>query len=197
MLSPSICLTTAEHLITLLENFGLKRSRIVSFSSIFSPVSLRNSIPVLDKFKILTVVPSDGSIFEKQVPVNKIDLRKDLLFSKITSIVFPQIHSTSQFLDISISTKRITFVLPHEGHNTSALSLPRMYTFTGSIALRCLKSEEGVRKCVILEQRCRAGNLTEPCYHYFLRTKSSSSFVILRLNRNNASSYVLYIQIAF
>ena len=104
MLSPSIFLTKAVHLITLLDTLGLKRNRIVLFSSGFSPVSLRNSIPVLDKFTILTVLPSVESLLEKQVPVNKTRPRKDFLFSKITRNVVLQIHSISQFLeDISIS----------------------------------------------------------------------------------------------
>ena len=136
MLFPSIFLTKAVHLITLLDNLGLKRTRIVSLSSSFSPVSLRNWTPVLDKFEILTC-SSGGSLLEKQVPVNKTRLRKDLLFSKITRIVFVQLHSISQFWDISVSAKRITLALLHEGHITSAFSLPITYTFIGSIALRC------------------------------------------------------------
>src|SRR5208283_3267958 len=121
MLSPSIFLTKAVHLITSLGNLGLKRTRIVSFSSSFFPVALRNWTPVLDKLEILTVVPSGGSLLEKQVPVKKTRLRKDLLFSKITRIVFVQLHWISRFWDISVSAKRITLALLHEGHITSAL----------------------------------------------------------------------------
>jgi hypothetical protein len=78
---------------------------------------------------------------EKQVPVNETRVRKDFLFSIITRIVFLQIHSISQFRDISVSAKRITLALLHEGHIRSAFSLPTAYTFTESIALQC--SEAG------------------------------------------------------